>query len=294
MCVNAEKPGTKTRFEFNQSMSPSLALLLWILFSLALLYLDPAKQTRMSFLLWVPVIWIIIMETRLPSQWLTGSVASATQALEEGNPLDRSIYATLILLAIGTLVSRSFSWTAFFSKNVALTAFILFGLVSVCWSDYTFIAFKRWFRDLGNYLVLLVALSDPRPIDAIRAVFRRVYYLLVPLSIVLIKYYPSIGKQYNPWTGLAEYTGATLSKNMLGLLCMFAGLFFFWDTMTRWSNRKEAKTKRIILVNTVFIAQMLWLLQLSHSATSSACFLLGCAVIAMAHSKMSRRLVLTY
>ena len=106
---------------------------------------------------------MFIIGTRLPSQWLGGSVATAAQALEEGNPLDRTISSVLILLAIGILMSRSFKWGDLFGRNLALTAFLAFALLSVFWSDFPFIAFKRWFRDLGNYLVILVALTDPPP-----------------------------------------------------------------------------------------------------------------------------------
>ena len=83
--------------------------------------------------------------------------------------------------------------------------------------------------------------------------FRRLSYLLIPLSILLIKYYPHIGKQYDVLDRRQHYSGATTGKNMLGALCLVSGLFFFWDTVTRWSDRKERRTKRIILVNIAFI-----------------------------------------
>ena len=132
---------------------------------------------------------MFIVGSRNLSQWLDGQVGMSAQAFEEGNPLDRIISSALILLAIGILMSRSFKWGAFFARNLSLIAFVFFALVSVCWSDFPFVAFKRWFRDLGNYLVILVVLSDPRPLEAVRVVLRRLSYLLVPLSILLIKYY---------------------------------------------------------------------------------------------------------
>jgi exopolysaccharide production protein ExoQ len=270
-------------------MPPSVALVLWVTFVVALLRFDPARERRPSVALWVPTLWIFIMETRLPSQWLGGQIGQAAVAMEEGNPIDRVVYAALIVLAIGILVTRSFDWGSFFTRNLALTAFVFFALVSVCWSDFPLVAFKRWFRDLGNYLAILVALSDPRPMAALRTLLRRVYYLLLPLSVLLIKYYPAMGKQYDFWSGVNSYVGATTSKNMLGALCLVAGLFFFWDTLMRWPERKQRQTKKIILVNGLFMAQTLWLLNLSNSATSRVCLLLGCVVIAAARSKSSRR-----
>src|SRR5271166_6002662 len=136
-------------------MSPSIALFLWLTLLVGLLYFDPAKEVGTSWALWVPVIWMFIVATRLPSQWLGGHVGLASQALEEGNSLDRTIYCLFILLAIGILMSRSFKWGDFFARNLALTAFLSFALLSVLWSDFPFVAFKRWFRDIGNYLVIL-------------------------------------------------------------------------------------------------------------------------------------------
>jgi exopolysaccharide production protein ExoQ len=270
-------------------MPPSLALLLWLVLLLALLRFDPARESATPLALWVPVIWMFILGTRLPSQWLGGQVGQVAQALEEGNPVDRSIYFVLILLAIGILMSRSFNWGDFFGRNLALMSFLLFALMSVCWSDFPFVAFKRWFRDLGNYLVVLVVLSDPRPLEAVRTLLRRLSYLVIPLSIVLVKYYPQISRQYDPWTGFVTESGATTSKNMLGLACLISGLFFSWDTVTRWADRSEHRTRRIILVNFAFLLMTLWLLNVAQSTTSQVCLVLGCLVVAATRSKTFRR-----
>jgi exopolysaccharide production protein ExoQ len=255
----------------------------------ALLRFDPAEDSKISLALWVPVLSMIIAGSRNPSQWLSGQVGMSIAGFEEGNSLDRTISSVLILLAIAILMSRSFKWGGFFALNLPLIAFVSFALVSACWSDFPVVTLKRWFRDLGNYLVIFVVLSDPRPLEAVRVVLRRLSYWLVPLSILLIKYYSNLGRRYSIWTGSVEYVGAATSKNMLGLVCLISGLFFFWDTVTRWPEHKRRRTKRIILVNFAFIAMTLWLLHLAHSTTSNVCLFLGCLVIAAAHSRVFRR-----
>lgn len=270
-------------------MPPSLALLLWFILLVTLLRFDPAGDATASPALWVPVITMFIAASRTPSQWLDGQVGLSAQALEEGSPLDRIISSALILLAIGILMSRPIKWGSFFTHNMALMAFVSFALVSVCWSDFPLVTFKRWFRDLGNYLMILVVLTDPRPLEAVRTVLRRLGYLLVPLSILLIKYFSEIGRHYSFWSGEVEYIGATTSKNMLGLACLISGLFFFWDTAMRWPERKQRRTKRIILTNIAFIAMTLWLLNDARSTTSNVCLFLGCLVIVAAQSQVFRR-----
>ena len=270
-------------------MPPFLALILWFILLVALFWWDPAKESKSSLALWVPLIWMFIMGSRLPSQWLGVQVGSQAQAMEEGNPIDRTIFFGLMLVALGILISRSFKWDTFFARNLALMAFLLFALISVVWSDFPLVAFKRWFRDLGIYLMVLVVLSDPRPLDAVRTLLRRLAYLLIPLSIVLDKYFPGLSRIFDPWTGIGMYVGATTGKNLLGLDALLCGLFFFWDTVTRWSDRKDPRTKRIIRVNVGFFAMSLWVLNTANSATCRVCMVLGCLVVAAAYSKFFRR-----
>lgn len=271
-------------------MPPTIALLLWLILLLALFLFDSAKRSGTSTALWVPLIWMFFIASRLPSQWLGAQVGNAAQALEEGNPLDRSIFLVLIILAFGILISRSFEWGKFFARNRFLTAFIIFALISISWSDFPFVAFKRWFRDLGNYLMVLVVLSDANSLEAVRTFLRRLFYLLIPLSVVLIRYYPQIGKHYSFWTGIPEYVGVATSKNTLGVLCMMSGIFFIWDTRMHWLEPKvKAWRTRQMLVDVAFIAMTLWLLNLSDSATSRICLAIGCLVIVTASSRWSQR-----
>jgi exopolysaccharide production protein ExoQ len=268
-------------------MPPLLALLVWLILLVALLYFDPAKDPKTSPALWLPVIWMFIVGSRLPAQWF--DLGFSVEFSQDGNPLDRSVDLVLIGLSVAVLMSRSFKWGSFLRRNMVLTAYISFALLSVLWSDFPLVTFKRWFRDFGSYLVILVALTDPDPLSAVRTVLRRVSYLLIPLSIILDKYFPQIGRQYETWSGVEYYIGVTTSKNMLGLACLVSGLFFFWDTVTRWHDRKQRKTRRILAVNAAFLAMTATLLQSSQSTTARVCFVMGCMVILAAHSKVFRR-----
>jgi exopolysaccharide production protein ExoQ len=270
-------------------MSPSLALAIWLVLLLGLLCFDPASGRKTSAALWVPLIWFFFLGSRSPTQWLGLSYASsAAQALEEGSPLDRTIFSLLTLAAFVILSSRSFQWRKFVTQNSALAFFLAFALLSVGWSDFPLATFKKWFRDAGAYMTVLVVLSDPRPVEAVRTVLRRLYYLLVPLSVVLVKYYPNLGKTFSEW-GSQEYTGVAMSKNMLGVLCLVSGVFFFWDTVTRWDQRRDKRVRRVILVNVAFIGMALYLLNLCQSKTSAVCLALGCLTIAAAQCNFGRR-----
>ena len=270
-------------------MPPYLALFIWFILLLLLFYFDPAKDQKLSSGLWVPIIWMSLIASRLPSQWLGAGQQTVASAIEEGNMLDRSIWLCLILVAMGILMSRSFDWADFIARNLALAAYLSFALVSILWADSAFVSFKKWFRDLGSYFVVLIVLSDPHPFEAVRTVLRRVCYLLIPLSIILLKYFPKVGRVYDQWSGLAMYIGVATSKNMLGAICLLSGVYFCWDSLLRWPDRKDRRTKRILFVDFSFLFMTLYLLRLAHSATSGVCAVIGCLVIAAAHSRTGMR-----
>jgi exopolysaccharide production protein ExoQ len=274
-------------------MPPSLALLLWFLLLVGLFWFDPAKEPKVSSALWVPLVFMFFMASRQPVQWMNGQVAvserAMADALEQGDPINRTVSLVLLSLGIAILGARSFRWGNFLRQNWVLTAYLLFALVSVLWSDFPFPAFKKWFRDLGNYVMVLVVISDPFPQRALSTLLRRVGYLLIPLSYVLVKYFPGFAKQYDPWTGEATYCGAATSKNMLGILCLVCGIYFFWDTVVRWPNRKEGRNKAVILVNIALTYLTWWLLITCNSATSRTCLIIAYLVILAAHSKAIQR-----
>jgi exopolysaccharide production protein ExoQ len=268
-------------------MPPVIALALYIVLLIPLLRHASAQEGPHTWARWVPAVWVGIVMTRLPSQWLEMTSGSSVQAMEEGNWLDRCVWGAIILLAFYIVSTRSVSWRGLLAGNHILALLLLFTLLSTVWSDYPDISFKRWIRDLGSYLTALVILSDPRPLAALDAVIRRVCYVVVPLSVVLIKYYPELGVTYDQWIGVPEYQGATLGKNSLGSLCLVSGIFFFWDTVRRWPYRRDGLTTRTLLVNGALIGMTLWLLWLSNSATSQLCLLIACLVVLAAHWRSS-------
>jgi len=275
-------------------MPPYLALFLWLVILVGLFWFDPAKEPKVSAALWVPLTFLFFMASRQPTQWLSGQViagdeATMNSALEDGSPLNRTVLLALFVLGIAILVSRSFRWGNFFRRNWILTAYLLFALLSVLWSDFPLAAFRKWFRDLGNYVMVLVVISESLPMEALSTLLRRVGYLLIPLSVMMIKYFPDLARQFDPWTGQGSSCGATTSKNMLGILCLICGIYFFWDIVVRWPHRKDKRQKRVIYVDVVLTYLTWWLLITCNSATSMTCLTIACLVILAAHTKVIQR-----
>jgi O-antigen ligase len=125
----------------------------------------------------------------------------------------------------------------------------------------------------------LIILTDPDPVQALRLVLKKAALLLLPLSVLFIKYYPALGRSYDVWTGIPFNQGVTIGKNTLGSICLVLGLFLFWDLLMEWkvSDRKVRRDQ--LMINAGFLITALWLLHLAHSATALACLIIGVTTI---------------
>jgi exopolysaccharide production protein ExoQ len=197
----------------------------------------------------------------------------------EGSPVDSLIFFILILAAFVALARRRLNWLAVICENWPIFLFYAFLLISVVWANSPLISFKRWFKEFGNIAVLLVILTDPRPQQAVRAVFVRCACLLLPLSLVFIRYFPSLGRFYTSHGG-GEVTGVTTQKNSLGVLLLVCGLVLLWDWLELRKEQRSSKAMRLeTKIHFGLLLLALYLLHLSDSKTSMVCLFFGAAII---------------
>jgi exopolysaccharide production protein ExoQ len=267
-------------------VNPTLAW--WATFFLILYFIRMDKEEyKVSRAISLPVLWMAIIGSRLPAQWL-GVVGTGTQqTYMDGNPIDRVFYFGIIFISLFVLQRRKVQWSRIFRENAALILFISYGMLSFLWSDFPDITFKRWFRDLGMYLSILVALTETNPFMGMCALFRRVGYILVLYSLTLVKYFTYMGVNYSNWDGSKTYVGVGYAKNSLGSLCLVFGLFFSWDLIRRWERRKAER--KFIAVNALMIAVALRLLVMSDSKTSIICLMVGSAIMLVAQLNIFQR-----
>jgi O-antigen ligase len=217
----------------------------------------------------------MITASRAISLWFnTGAPVTGVEAYEEGNPVDRNIYLTLYVVAGIILIQRRVRLGEFIAENPWLSIYLLFCGFGILWSDYLLVSFKRYIKEIGNILIALVVLTEPRPYEAITTMVRRFAYILIPLSIVLYKYFPSLGRVYHRYSGEMHITGVTANKNNLGALCMICGIIMFAILYQSWRENKSLIDKKNRNDLIVFI-MTLWLLIQSRSSTSLACFIIG-------------------
>jgi len=249
---------------------------------LGLFLLDRDRTSRTSPALWVPAAWLGIATSRDISQWFnTVLVTDSPDQLLEGSPVDRIIYAGLLVAGLVVLVSRAERARSLLRANWPLVVFFLFCAISVLWSDYPFVAFKRWSKALGNLVMVLVVLTERDPPAAVRQLLTRTGFLLIPLSVLLIKYFPHLGRQFSPWGGMAYSSGVAIGKNGLGILCLVLGLGSLWRFLAALSRDERPRMARPLIAHGAVLAMALWLFWAADSATSLGCFLIAALLLGL-------------
>jgi exopolysaccharide production protein ExoQ len=270
-------------------MSPALATLAYVLGILILFFLARDRDTTTSKALWIPVIWLFIGGSRNVSQWLDHQSPPLDPGRYlEGNELDRNVLTGLLLLGIVVLVRRRVRLSAIMRSNAPVFLFFAYCGVSLLWSDYPLVGFKRWIRGLGDLVMVLVVLTETDQAAGVRRFLTRAGWWLVPLSILMIRHYPDRGRIYDRWTGTVSWTGVGTDKNALGLITMVFGLVSVWHFLEA-ARRNAPAPRRTLAAHACFITIACWLLVSSDSATSLACFVLGTvAMLVASRSAVSR------
>jgi O-antigen ligase len=242
---------------------------------------DIREKPDVSGALWLPVLWLVLTCSRAVTEWLNifGLPVSGGASLEEGSPVDASFWFVMIIAGVCVLAKRQVRLSEIVSNNGWLIVFLLFCLISITWSDFPLVAFKRWIKILGHPIMALIVLTEPDPEEALKRLMKRSAYVIVPVSILFIKYYPDLGRTYDPWTGFQKTNGIAVGKNGLGQDCMILGFFFFWHWLqTRQAERSTERRKELWLILGFSIA-IWWLFSQAHSATSQICLLVGILVV---------------
>ncbi len=272
-----------------------IATVVYVLGIVGLFWLASDRRKRTSKGLWVPVAWLLINGARPLSFWLSIQPLSPVDQSLEGSPFDRNIYLLLLVAAIIVLAGRWTTVARFLRANPAILLFLFYCLVSIGWSDYPLVAFKRWIKLLSDFLMVLIVLTETNRVFALKRLLTRVGFVLIPLSVLLIKYYPELARYYSPWEGIQFVSGVGADKNMLGMTCLVYGLGLWWLFLGAYRETKGRLRMRSLLAYGTALAMLLWLFHQANSMTSMSCFIMTAGLIAVTtYGKVARRPVLVH
>ena len=271
-------------------MNQYLALLICILFVVWLFARDQKTRPMTSWVSWIVLVWILIISIKPVTVWLdmTTPIIEKPEDYMEGSPFDRAIYFFLIFIGLMILVRRKPNWKIIFSSNLWLFVFFIYCGISIVWSDYPFVSLKRWIKDIGNIIIVLIILTDINPAQTFKAVFARFSYLVLPFSLLFIKYFPDLGRYYNRWTYEPYFCGVAGDKNALGAISFISGLFLTWNVLELMSDNKKIN-KLEVLSHVLLLAMVFWLIFKSQSSTSLVCLLLGIVILVLMQHPSARK-----
>jgi len=259
---------------------------LLVVFGIAGLFiLDYDRRDRTSPALWLPFLWLAIAGSRPVSSWF--DVRLGVEQLTEGSPFDRNIFMTLLAIGICVLATRAGAVLKILRANGPILIFLLYCVISIGWSDYPDVAVKRWIKSLGDFVMILIILTDRDQVLALKKVLSRLAYILIPVSVLFIKYYPALGRSYSYFEGTASYVGVSMDKNMLGKICLVLGLGLLWRLFEEWHGSRR---RRILLAVGATFGMTLWLFGMANSMTSLSCFVFGiCLLLGSGMLKAARK-----
>src|SRR6266403_4286136 len=120
-------------------MHPRLASLLTWAFIIFLFRRDFREKPNVTGALWLPFLWMMLICTRAVSEWLSlFGLHMGGVSVEEGSPLDASVYYALIAAGIYVLNKRQVRISEIIRDNPWLTIFFVYCFLAVLWSDFPF------------------------------------------------------------------------------------------------------------------------------------------------------------
>ena len=245
---------------------------------------DYKKKSEVSVALWIPLVWMFYSAARPISFWLqlgrSNTYDYKYSSYMEGSPVDRNILLIFIVLSIYVLSKRNIRWKSLIKINSAFVIWFFYCMISISWSDYPFVSLKRWIKEFGSFLSILIVLTEANPSSAVKALLKRFSYIVIPSSIILILFFPNLGIS-GDYFGKPSYAGVAYSKNGLGAILLVSGFFFFYNIVSmkrvnpKNADHKTANKKESVYIQYIFLAVTLYMLSIVHSATSFGGFLIG-------------------
>jgi exopolysaccharide production protein ExoQ len=270
-------------------MSPAVAAVICLIGIIGLFLLDRDEKSRVSRAFWIPTAWLFICLSRPVSLWLGVPMTVDGNFYLEGSPVDRAFLALLEAAALIVVIGRRRQVTSILRNNWAIGLYFFYAALSISWSDYPFVTLKHWIKGIGDVMMVLIVVTEPSVTEAFKRLVTRLGFVLLPLSVLFIKYYPLLGRRLT-LSSTMEPVGVATQKNGLGELCDILGLGLIWRLRSAYNDRKDPNRRQRMLVLGVLLAMVVWLLWMCNSMTSIVALATGAAVMMVSTRPTFRRI----
>jgi len=262
-------------------MVPLIATAACVSLIITLFLFDRDRKVRVPWVLWIPMLWLLIGGSRNISEWLQLSgPGDAADRYAEGNAVDRNVLTAMMICGAVVLFQRKERVKTVLRANAPVILFFVYCGISIIWSDFPFVGLKRWIRSLGDIVMVLLILTDRDVYSATKQVLTRLGFILFPISVLFIRYYPDLGRSYG-MDGSQYWTGITQGKNTLGMICLIFGTASAWRFVMTYRSDERKNRSRQLIAHGITIVLASWLLWIANSKTSLACYIIVMGIMAM-------------
>jgi len=254
--------------------------MLGLVFLVALAYRGRTRVEGVSSALWVSWIWVMLILSRSPVAWFAAArTDNLVSQYTESTPLEAALFATLIAAALYFLNRRATRVLYFLRSNAPLLCYLLYCALSLLWSDHPGAAARRIVKGFGGIAIVLLMLTEKNAAAAFERVLTRAAYILLPLSAILILFFPRLGTFYDVTAKITYYVGVTTQKNELGQCSMICGISLLWAFLNAWHDRGDRHRIHRLVLNGVMYILAFVLILVCDSMTSFSCLAIASTVM---------------
>lgn len=161
------------------------------------------------------------------------------EAIGSSNIINQIIYSSIFILTTIAAIPKLNQIYSLIKQERAIIIFLIWALVTIIWSDFPFVSFKRWFQIFTFYWVTLVYFAHYPYIDDLIKLIKPIIYSYILITLAVCLLIPEAkDPEFNTWRGL------TLSKNNLGQV----GLILSVLTLIIVNFEKEIIKKNIAVL----------------------------------------------
>lgn len=178
-----------------------------------------------------------------------------TDDISTSNTTNQVVFSALFVVSSLTLIRKRKQIVRLIRREKFLTIFLAWCLLSLLWSDFGFVAFKRWIQVLTSVTVSLALLLHVDSSDRALPPLKLIFFLYIPLSLYAVLFITgAIDPSTGTWRGLAS------GKNTLGQYCLVSILLWAPGLVNASLNKK--------MLSFLFVTMSTILLLGSQSVTS--------------------------
>lgn len=191
--------------------------------SVARFTLSASNLAKVSFFVYL---FFIFFGTSIPFQEKITDV----EDIRTSNLISQIVYSSLYIMSFISLLSKRHLIIRFVKTEKYLSLFLLWSFLTVFWSDFPLVSFKRWIQIAGAAIIFLSALLHFRSADEAMRYLRAILIVYISFTVLSIMFIPgAIDWRFPAWRGLAAH------KNILGqisIVSLMVWAYAAWDRVS--------------------------------------------------------------